>query len=117
MGGLLTRDGGVWVSHERMPDFDGAPALEDVNPDGAPTAKSAKFDFGEEQRARCGHAANGRGLLGKALVVISEQLVQRLRVGLDVEFHLPLLHDLCAITIVACQIRVSQGGRGSQVLA
>lgn len=54
----------------------------------------------------------GRGLLGKALVVISEQLVQRLRVGLDVEFHLPLLHDLCAITIVACQIRVSQGGRG-----
>lgn len=107
MRGLRARDGGVRVPHERVPDLDGAPALEDVDPDGAPATQSATFKADRTVRPCCGEC-----LLGKALVVISEQLVQRLRVGLDVEFHLPLLHDLCAITIVACQIRVSRGGRG-----
>lgn len=36
VGGFLTSDLGVGIAYECVPDFDGATAFEDVDPDGTP---------------------------------------------------------------------------------
>jgi len=84
MGSLDARNFWVSISHKRIPYLHGASALEDIDPDGA----SAVGKF-ERKKNR-----DPEDSLAQRVSVLAKEIIQRVRVGLDVELDLSLLHDL-----------------------
>ena len=94
VGGIFARDLGVGVAHKRVPDLDGAAALEDVNPHGASGARAVE---GMLVAKRAGHS------LGKRLIIGAEEFKESVGIRLNVELHLPLFHNLCRVSARALQ--------------
>ena len=69
-----------------MPYFDCTSALENIDPDRAPAIIQEMDSRNENRRLE--------NSLAQRTCIFPKEIVQRIRVSLDVKLHLPLLHDL-----------------------
>ena len=104
VGGIVARDFGVDIAHERLPDFDGAPTLEDVHPDRTSRYRDyiAWSKWGKSRTIQEIAEAGGMGTghsLGERLEIGPKELEEGVGIGLDVELHLSLFHNLRRVSL------------------